>query len=65
MSAEHEAMPAADFGTCGCPDPACKLKEPPNIRREQADSPVLIELRDRIREDAESRRRLGTMGRLL
>ncbi|MEU3050972.1 MULTISPECIES: hypothetical protein [unclassified Streptomyces] len=67
MTVEWGRMPSAGFGPCKCPDPTCKLKRPPNVQheREEADSPTLTALRERIREDFESRRRLGTLGRLL
>ncbi|MEU9388699.1 hypothetical protein AB0D86_01700 [Streptomyces sp. NPDC048324] len=43
------------------------LKEPPNIRREreEADSPVLLSLRERVRADYERRQQFGSLGRLL
>ncbi|WP_411144692.1 hypothetical protein [Streptomyces sp. x-80] len=56
--------PPADFDPCGCPDPNCRFKEPPN-RADDQDSPTLAELRERIRADCESRRRLGPLGRQL
>lgn len=55
---------ADGFGPCECPDPNCSIKGPPN-HRDDRDSPTLAALRERVREDYESRRRLGTMGRLL
>ncbi|MFE5739872.1 hypothetical protein [Streptomyces celluloflavus] len=63
MSHEHVELPA-DFGPDGCPDPNCWLKTPPN-RADGHDSPTLAELRERVRADCESRRRLGPLGRTL
>ncbi|MQS00295.1 hypothetical protein FNX44_000060 [Streptomyces sp. OF1] len=59
-----DALPSADFGPCECPDPACSLKQPPNVQRDRSDS-ALADLRARIARDIAARRRFGTLGRLL
>jgi hypothetical protein len=56
---------ALSWPPCECPDPDCSLKAPPNVRREREESALLRALRERVRDDCDSRRRLGILGRKL
>ncbi|MEU6057413.1 hypothetical protein [Streptomyces sp. NPDC047097] len=68
VSVDRSRQPsAASLDPCGCPEPYCPLRRPPNEQRALlgADSPALTDLRARIAADLASRRRHGLLGRLL
>ncbi|WP_433891097.1 hypothetical protein [Streptomyces sp. CA-111067] len=65
VNGEPPIRSALSWPPCECPKPDCPLKAAPNVRREREESAVLRALRERVRDDCDSRRRLGILGRKL